>query len=166
MESSPATWAATRRGDPWQLVPRMIPHHTYRRTMQFPLPIKRRTEPQEAARHLIEALRRGETGSCIGYKRSHHRHDDRVDRLLRAIDELVRAELPTVQCSRLHHGDAERLWVWSRGEPEGVAFWPRQEPEEGVALFPQHERGSEMSSGDLPPGPVNRGRSPTTDPRL
>jgi hypothetical protein len=108
-----------------------------------PLRIKRGTEPRKPARRLIDALSKGETGACVAYRRSHNRSHDRVDAVLAAIDDLVRADFPDVECAPLHYGDEERLWVWSLGEPEGFAFWPRQKPEEGVALFPKHEPGSQ-----------------------
>lgn len=95
------------------------------------------------ARHLVGALSKGKTASCIGYRRSHHRLDDSIDRTLNAIDLAVTAALPAVQCSRYQRPDGERVWVWSLGEPKGVAFFPRQDPEVGIAYFPQGELGGD-----------------------
>jgi hypothetical protein len=91
--------------------------------------VRRGDDPRAHAGSLIEALRKGETVWCTAYRRRHHRLDDRVDRILHAIHALVAAEVPAVQCGRLHYRGGERVWVWSLGEPTGVAYFPRQQPE-------------------------------------
>lgn len=104
--------------------------------MQFPLRISRHSEPRAVSSRLVEALRKGEPSvSCIGYWRNHHRLDDDVvaglDHVLAAIDKLVKAGLPGVDGHPYRRPDGERVWIWSwPGEPVGVAFLPRQEPEE------------------------------------
>jgi hypothetical protein len=104
----------------------MVPDWRTMHKMQFW--VRRGSDAHDEAGRVIEALRRDETVSCIGYRGSHNRLDHRVDRVLRDIEVLVRAELPAVQCNPYQRG-RERVWVWSLGEPEAVAFWPRQEPE-------------------------------------
>jgi hypothetical protein len=112
-----------------------------------PSRVTKRSKARPVAARVIGAVAKGETASCIGYHSpNHHPLDERVsvvDHVLHEIDVLVKAELPAAQCNRYERPDGERVWVWSLGEPEGVAFWPRQKPEEGVAYFPQGELGGD-----------------------
>jgi hypothetical protein len=106
---------------------------------------------------IIEALRKGETVAGTAYADDYRRLNGGVDRVLDAIDALVRAELPAVQCAHLRWARGERLWVWSLGEPEGVAYFPQQEPETGVGMFPRQELGSRVVQWQATTGP-SRGR--------
>jgi hypothetical protein len=101
--------------------------------------VRRFDDPRAHAEGIIDAVAKGETVLRTAYASANRRpwpgrhrkglrRLDGVDPVLHAIHALVSAELPAVQCSRLHYRGGERVWVWSLAEPQGVAFWPRQKP--------------------------------------
>jgi hypothetical protein len=95
--------------------------------------VRHRDDPRVHARVIIEALPNGQVqGTAYG----------RAGDVLREIDVLVRAAVPDVKSASIpYHG--EHLGLWSLDELEGVAFFPLQKPEEGVAYFPQGELGGD-----------------------
>jgi hypothetical protein len=119
--------------------------------MQTTFPLRKHSNPRTIARRVVEALPRG-----VVLATSDAREAVPVGR---EIDELVRLALPDVQGQQLLFPRGEqRWWLWWLGEFEGAAGFYRQEPEEGVALFPEHERGSREVQWRATPRARQRGR--------
>lgn len=137
----------------------MVQARAYTRNMRSPaFRIREGTNPRTYARRIRELVAKGDTVLGVAYAPG-------VDGVLEAIDALVLAELPEARSTHLHWHDGERTWLWSLGEPKGVAFLPRRESENldveielqgalprPAERFPQQEFGWRVFVRDEPDG--------------